>query len=74
MKIGSKMLMLTVLSLSLYLLSGRIGSAGAVSGSEGETHSVIKGDTLWDVTEKYLVNPFFFPQFSQKIKLITLIF
>jgi len=71
MKIGSKMLMLTVLSLSLYLLSGRIGSAGAVSGSEGETHSVIKGDTLWDVTEKYLVNPFFWPkvwQYNPQIK------
>ncbi len=72
MKIGFKMATLAVLSISfLYLLSGRIGSAGAVSGSEGPAHSVVKGDTLWDLTEKYLANPFFWPkvwQYNPQIK------
>lgn len=77
MKTICKMATLSVVCISLYLLSGRIGPAGAVSASEGQAHSVVRGDTLWDVTEKYLANPFFWPkiwQYNAQIKNPNLIY
>jgi hypothetical protein len=65
MKTGIKMTIVMVLFACLFLLYGKIGPASAVSGSDGRAHSVIKGDTLWDVTESYLANPFFWPKVWQ---------
>jgi hypothetical protein len=45
--------------------AGVIGLAGPVLGSNGQTHRVIRGDTLWDVTNQYLANPFFWPKVWQ---------
>ncbi len=40
----------------------------AVAGvlAAGTTHVVVKGDTLWDITGKYLGNPFLWPSVWQK--------
>lgn len=32
------------------------------SGQQGTVHTVVKGDTLWDLTEKYLGSPWYWPK------------
>ena len=35
------------------------------SNETGKVHTVVKGDTLWDISEKYLGNPFLWPKLWQ---------
>lgn len=65
MKRGFQTVTLLVPALSLFLLCGIIGPTSAISDTEGRDHSVIKGDTLWDITQEYLANPFFWPKVWQ---------
>jgi hypothetical protein len=65
MKTGFRMLAVTALFVSLFFICGVGDPVGAASDSEKKTHSVVKGDTLWDVAEKYLANPFFWPKVWQ---------
>ncbi len=65
MKTGFQMLTITALFVSLFFICGIGDPVGAASDSERKTHSVVKGDTLWDVAEKYLANPFFWPKIWQ---------
>jgi len=41
-------------------------AAAAAALAAGTTHVVVKGDTLWDITGKYLGNPFKWPSVWQK--------
>jgi hypothetical protein len=65
MKTGLQMSTMMVLLLSLFLLCGIFGAVSPVSGSNGRTHDVVRGDTLWDVSQQYLSNPFFWPKVWQ---------
>ncbi len=50
---------------SLFFLYGITGLADTASGSDGRLHNVIRGDTLWDVSQHYLENPYFWPKVWQ---------
>jgi len=63
MKIRFQTAVLT--ALGACFVAGVIGLAGPVLGSDGRSHNVIRGDTLWDVTNQYLANPFFWPKVWQ---------
>ncbi|NOY52826.1 MAG: LysM peptidoglycan-binding domain-containing protein [Deltaproteobacteria bacterium] len=55
----------------LVFLCAILGTAATVFGANGRVHNVVKGDTLWDVTQQYLDNPFFWPkvwQYNPQIK------
>ncbi|MDX1764729.1 MAG: FlgT C-terminal domain-containing protein [bacterium] len=52
-------------TLGACFVAGLIGLAGPVLGSDGRSHKVMRGDTLWDVTNQYLANPFFWPKVWQ---------
>lgn len=52
-------------TLGACFVAGIVSLAGPVLGSDGRSHKVIRGDTLWDVTNQYLANPFFWPKVWQ---------
>jgi len=62
MKSGLQRIMLAAFLVSLCAI---VGSASMVFGDNSRVHNVVKGDTLWDVTEQYLDNPFFWPKVWQ---------
>ncbi|MDH3973994.1 MAG: LysM peptidoglycan-binding domain-containing protein [Deltaproteobacteria bacterium] len=48
------------------------GSSPVLAEEEGKDyHIVVKGDTLWDISEKYMKNPFFWPKLWQWNDYIT---
>lgn len=65
MKTGFQMATMMVFSLSLFLFCAVFGAPVQVSGSDGQNHDVVRGDTLWDITHDYLANPFFWPKVWQ---------
>jgi hypothetical protein len=56
---------LSVFMGSLFFLYGMTGLADTAAGSDGRLHNVIRGDTLWDVSQQYLENPYFWPKVWQ---------
>ncbi len=40
-------------------------AAAETAGDKAGVHTVVKGDTLWDISEKYLGNPFLWPKLWQ---------
>jgi len=38
------------------------GTEGARESAPGETHTVVKGDTLWDLSQQYLGTPWYWPK------------
>lgn len=42
--------------------SSAVPSAGQANATTGVVHVVVRGDTLWDISRKYLGNPFRYPE------------
>lgn len=52
----------TLGALALVLLAPPAASAQQTLAAGGQTHTVLKGDTLWDLARRYLGDPFLWPQ------------
>ena len=47
------------------------GEANPAAYPEGLVHEVVKGDTLWDLSEKYLGSPWLWPELWERNRFIT---
>ncbi len=62
---------MSISTLFLFLLSVDVLPADEISGQDGKIHTVVRGDTLWDLSETYLGNPFLWPKLWQWNDYIT---
>lgn len=56
----------TMLSLSFFSVESSHARGGDVVDLEVKYHTVVRGDTLWDISEEYLEDPFRWPNIWQK--------
>jgi len=53
--------------MTFFVCTGKVSAEPGVK----KTHTVVKGDTLWDISEEYLGNPFLWPKLWQWNDFIT---
>jgi hypothetical protein len=73
---GVRFLVLAVLCTILFLpvavsAQGFMGAATPMEYPEGLVHTVVKGDTLWDLSEKYLGSPWLWPDLWERNRFIS---
>ncbi|MBE9502863.1 MAG: LysM peptidoglycan-binding domain-containing protein [Proteobacteria bacterium] len=60
-----KMTFFLVFALLSFMMSDLNVRDAIASNETGKVHTVVKGDTLWDISETYLENPFLWPKLWQ---------
>ena len=73
---GVRFSVLAVLCTILFLpvavsAQGFMGAATPAEYPEGLVHDVVKGDTLWDLSEKYLGSPWLWPDLWERNRFLT---